>query len=184
MNCNDWEERIALYAGGDLDAAQNAEVEHHLAECGGCRIFAGGMKESLALLRSAHDDPIAAGHYTAMRAGVLAQLATERPLWRRWIWLSALAAGLVLAMAFLATRPIGTPPVHLADLRPPKTPAAPPSPVQGPVRALRVRARRTVASVGRVPGPAPLEEPLLVKLVTDDPDIVIYWIADKRGEDK
>jgi hypothetical protein len=32
---------------------------------------------------------------------------------------------------------------------------------------------------GRRPAP---QEPFVVKLLTDDPDVIIYWIADTRGE--
>jgi len=29
---------------------------------------------------------------------------------------------------------------------------------------------------------APPAPPLLVKLTTDDPNVIIYWIADQKGE--
>jgi hypothetical protein len=42
---------------------------------------------------------------------------------------------------------------------------------------------RTVPDRARPKAPRrPAAEPLLVKLVTDDPDVVIYWIADDRGD--
>jgi hypothetical protein len=34
----------------------------------------------------------------------------------------------------------------------------------------------------RVKRPSPASEPLLVKLITDDPEVVIYWIVDGEGE--
>ena len=37
MNCKDWEERIALQAGGDLTLEEAAAVDHHLADCAQCR---------------------------------------------------------------------------------------------------------------------------------------------------
>ena len=54
MNCAEWEERIALHAGGDLAPGEAAEVERHLAECAGCQVFWSGMRESLAVLREVH----------------------------------------------------------------------------------------------------------------------------------
>ena len=51
MNCLDWEERIALYAGGDLTGAEAAEVERHVADCAGCQVFWSGLRETLAELR-------------------------------------------------------------------------------------------------------------------------------------
>ena len=56
MNCSVWEERIALYQGGDLPSGQVQEVERHLGECAGCQVFASGLKETLEVLREAHGD--------------------------------------------------------------------------------------------------------------------------------
>jgi hypothetical protein len=30
--------------------------------------------------------------------------------------------------------------------------------------------------------PAPAAEPLLVKLITDDPEVIIYWVIEKKGD--
>jgi anti-sigma factor RsiW len=195
MNCKNWEERIALYAGGDLTAASKADVERHLTECAGCRILAEGIKDSLKLLRSAHQEPIAAGYYTAVRAGVLAQMAREanqRRPWRRWMWVSAWTAGLALAAVFFI-RPAQKPKAHIVEMRAPevqaalpepKVPMSPPEPVVRPVPVPSAWPRRAVAPVRRTIGPPPLGEPLVVKLITDDPDIVIYWIADRKGDEE
>jgi len=92
MNCRDWEERIALHAGGDLPPAEAAAVERHLRECAGCQVLASGLKQSLALLKEAHDQPLPAAHFSAVRARVVAQLEQKRrPLWA-WAWSFGLAA--------------------------------------------------------------------------------------------
>ncbi len=39
MRCEQWEERIALHAGGDVTGGDAAQVERHLAECAPCREF-------------------------------------------------------------------------------------------------------------------------------------------------
>ena len=180
MNCRDWEERIALHAGGDLPPAEAAEVERHLRECAGCQVLASGLKQSLALLKEAHDEPLAPAHFSAVRARVVAELEQKRrPLWA-WAWSFGLAAAAVALLVTLALRPGRTPerraPV-VAVNHPPVVvahePAVPPPPHR------RV-ARRVVRPI--VPD-APDPEPLIVKLQTDDPNVVIYWIADrKRGE--
>jgi anti-sigma factor RsiW len=185
MNCKDWEERIALHAGGDLSAAEGTEVERHLAECAVCRTFASGIEESLDLLRSAHEEPIAAGHYAAVRAAVLARLTQEqkrRRVWRQWIWAPVCAAGLALAAMLLTVRPAHKAKVYVAEVRPPQLLAglAPqPTPVAPHATVRRTRVRRVVA-----PGPPPLNESLVVKLITNDPDVIIYWIADRKGDEK
>ena len=180
MNCSDWEERIALHAGGDLPPAEAADVERHLRECAGCQVLASGLKQSLALLKEAHHEPLAPAHFSTVRARVMAELEQKRrPLWA-WAWSFGLAAAAVALLVTLALRPGRTPerraPV-VAVNHPPVVvvhePAVPPPPHR------RV-ARRVVRPI--VPD-APDPEPLIVKLQTDDPNVVIYWIADrKRGE--
>jgi anti-sigma factor RsiW len=176
MNCSDWEERVALHAGGDLPPADAAEVERHLAECAACQVFASGLKQSLALVREAHHEPLATAHFSAVRARVVAELEQKR----RRAWSFGLAAAVAALLVMLALRPGRTPerraPVVAAN-HPPvvvvREPVVPPPPHR------RV-ARRVVRPV--VPD-TPTPEPLIVKLQTDDPSVVIYWIADrKRGE--
>jgi anti-sigma factor RsiW len=180
MNCIDWEERIALHAGGDLPSAEAAEVERHLRECAACQVLASGLQQSLALLKEAHDELLAPAHFSAVRARVVAELEQARwPLWRR-AWSFGLAAAVVALLVVLALRPGRTPerraPV-VAVNHPPVIAASEPV---VPPRPHRRVARRVVRPI--VPD-APNPEPLLVKLQTDDPNVVIYWIADrKRGE--
>jgi anti-sigma factor RsiW len=182
MNCKDWEERIAMSASGDLSPEPRAEVERHLAECGECRGFAQGIEDSLALLRSAHEEAIAAGHYAAVRARVQDRMARERrSAWRRWVWAPAfVAAGLALVGVFLTKRPGERPKVYVAEVRPrvaQEVPVRPVEPVTPRAVQRRPRIRRRVA-----PEPQPPVEPLVIKLITDDPNVVIYWFADGKGE--
>ncbi|MGA9626465.1 MAG: zf-HC2 domain-containing protein, partial [Bryobacteraceae bacterium] len=86
MNSSDWEERVALHAGGDLPPAEAAEVERHLRECAACQVLASGLKQSLALLKEAHNEPLAPAHFSAVRARVMAELEQKRrrgALWAR-----------------------------------------------------------------------------------------------------
>jgi hypothetical protein len=111
---------------------------------------------------------------------VVAELAQERrPLWRR-AWSFALAAVAVALLVMLALRPGETPerrtPVVAAS-HPPvvavREPATPPQRSVARRKASRAPALQVV----------PDREPLIVKLLTDDPNVVIYWIADrKRGD--
>ena len=169
MNCTDWEERLALYAGGDLAPAKAAEVERHLAECAGCQMFASGLKASLELLRDAHGDALNPAHFAAVRARVVAQLERERrPFWRRaWVYgLAAVAAALLLAVAVRPSRCVTPQPPEVAMVHPPAPVVVvpPPTPVRRKARPVK-------------PG-----EPVLVRMVTDNPDVVIYWISETRGE--
>ena len=180
MNCSDWEERIALHAGGDLPSEEAAEVERHLRECAGCQVLASGLKQSLALLKEAHDEPLAPAQFSAVRARVVAELEqARRPMWQ-WAWSLGLAAALVALLVMLALRP-GRTPVAVRSNRSLTVAALSPPAVRESVSAPPPHRRVVRRKVNREP--TPQLEPLIVKLQTDDPNVVIYWIADrKRGE--
>lgn len=185
MNCANWEEKIALYMGEDLSGAEAQEVRQHLAECPGCQLFASGIRESLAILREAHVADANEAACSAVRARVIAALEQERrPFWRSvWAYSLCTAALLLFVVVFwprhrveIANREVPAPkPLVIAD---------PPIPVEAaPVRVARVRRpHRLVKPAGPPLIAAQPEKPLVVKLVTDDPDVVIYWITDTRGE--
>lgn len=178
MHCKDWEERVALHVGGDLAAADAAGVERHLAECAGCQVFWSGMKESLELLHGAHAEALAPGIYTAVRGRVLGDLQAElasRKVWWRSQWVYGLAAAVVMAVG-LASWP--RPKVEIPPLR--VVAVIPPAPAAQVLRAVQGRSlphKRRVAAAEQIGNPPP-RQPLMVRLVTDDPNVVIYWIAD------
>ena len=196
MNCKEWEERIALYCGGDAPAAEARQTERHLADCAGCQMFASGLKQSLALLQDMHQEALAPAHFAAVRARVIATLERERlPVWRRF-WAYGLAGAVVALLLVLAVRtgqrgpetaanrkPVPGPLV--SEVKPPEIavqraggePASLPHPVR---HVHRTPARRAPARV-QTAAAAP-KDTVMVKLVTDDPNVVIYWIAERRGE--
>jgi len=192
MNCREWEERIALYLGGDLPAAEAAEVERHIADCAGCQVFASGLRRSLELLREAHGQPLADAHFAAVRARVMAEIGRGRARWWRVAVAWGLAAAAVVLVILLAGRVGRTPP----QMRPPVVATVRPAPVNPDAKIEETPLVKPVHQARhghpRVrPHPHQPErvleakaEPLLVKLVTDDPDVVIYWIAERRGDSK
>jgi anti-sigma factor RsiW len=167
MSCVDWEERIALYAGGDLAAAEAQAVERHVAECGGCQLLLSGLRESLGLLREAHGEPVEAAHFAAVRARVLAELERGPARGWRWAWVYAMAAAAAMAL-LVAMRPRTEQRLALP------LPHAPAAPAVARVVAKAPQAHRQVAE---------RSETVLMKIETDNPDVVIYWIAEK-GETK
>jgi len=183
MNCREWEEAIALYAGGDLDPVRSREVERHLAGCAGCQIFASGMIECLETMRAGHGEEIAPAHFQAVRARVLAKLQ-PLPWWRSGWFRAAAAAALACCALWLATlyREIMRPaPPRIALARP-----AAPAVIRLPEKPIPVIPAHAAAPLHSAHPPrrrhlvAP--EPLTVRIVTDDPDVVIYWITNPRGE--
>jgi anti-sigma factor RsiW len=168
MNCVEWEERVALYAGGDLAAGEAVFVERHLGECDGCQVFASGMRQALEAMREAHREIPAEAHFAAVRTRVMERVARpHRPTW--WY---ALAAAAVLLVA-LTVRP-EWPPVPPGPLAVVQAPAPPAGALTIPKRLEKASRRAGVrrARTGQV----------LIKLVTDDPDVVIYWIAETKGD--
>jgi hypothetical protein len=174
MNCREREERIALYAGADLPGASAVEVERHLRDCAGCQVFASGLREALDLLRDQHTEPVAAAHYTALRARVLGALDRPRRV-RRWLWAPA-ALALVLAAGVGIDRRMRVAPLPHVPLRARAAPALTAAPARPNPPA---RPRRPARPA---PKPSRRSEPVLVRLQTSDPDVVILWITETKGD--
>jgi len=175
MTCGEWEERVALYAGDDLAPDDAQAVEQHVAECAGCQVLLSGLRESLALVREAHGEPIESGHFAAVRARVLAEIEGGRARWWRFAWIYTMAAAAVVLVAVLWPRGEE----HLAL----PMPLAPPAPAIARVEELKPIAPAHRASAARVASTEPAET-VLMKIETDNPDVVIYWIAESKGETK
>ncbi|MEO8596920.1 MAG: zf-HC2 domain-containing protein [Candidatus Solibacter sp.] len=176
MNCAEWEERVVLHAGGDLAGAEASAVDRHLGECARCRMFFRGVRDSLAILQASHTEPASAAHFTAVRTRVLAEIERGRRPWWRLVWISgAVAMAALVAMAVLWPRgPLPQAPRIMASI-----PAAPLLLTTTPRRVASIppTLRVQTSATARAEAP-PRRTPLTIKLQTDDPNIVIYWIAD------
>jgi hypothetical protein len=92
---------------------------------------------------------------------------------RRWAGLVAAAAAVLVA---IWTKPVW----HVAPLPAPRLALAGP-PVIGGSRPLAGH-RSSVRGRGPKPRLAARAGPITVKMLTDDPDIVIYWIVEPKGD--
>ena len=214
MNCAIWEEQVALYAGGDLDAAEAAGVERHLNQCAACRALAEELRAGLDSLRAAHAEPIEAERYAAVRGRVLAELA--KPPRRRAVWpwavpLVAVAAAVLAVVMMMKPAVVRAPDLpHAVAAAPAVERAVPRAPgsnrlVENGTRATGRKAETTLGSAGfragatllaepaRTPtsvgrGPAPPEvadAPVrMVQLATADPNVVIYWLFEEKGGER
>jgi hypothetical protein len=137
-----------------------------------------GVRASLVLVQEAHGEPIEAAHFAAVRARVLAEIEGGRARRWRFAWMYAMAAAAVVLLVAGWPRPE----LHMV--------VPMPSPVAAPVVAKVVlpvalpRPRNVVAVAAKrvkelEPEPA---ESMVVKLLTNDPDVVIYWITGTKGE--
>ena len=177
MSCETFEKLIALDAGDDLTPPETARLEAHLETCAPCRELARSIEESQSRLKALADASIDEDALARWRRGLLARIEAEprrRILGWRWAWAAAAAMALLALVAVprMVRRPPAEAPV--AQALPPASPALSslPSPPQAPVAPRRPRHRRA---------PAPAAEPLLVKLETPDPNVVIYWIVEGKG---
>ena len=203
MSCERYEELIALHVEGDLSPAESARVEAHLAGCASCAAFAGELRESQRALKELAQEELDPAALAAVRRRVGLALdagGASRPARRpAALWALAAAAG-VAVVAFLLQRPADGPPPQ-----PPSPSAAAPPRVASPVgpavrppaavasasaeapRATAPRPARRATTVREdVPPPTVArngdsESPLVIKLVTNDPDIVIYWLVEQNG---
>jgi anti-sigma factor RsiW len=177
--CRKWRERLALAAGGDLDPAGRIAVDRHVAGCAQCAETLAKLEETLEWLQAAHTRPIPEAHLAAVRSRVLAEL-DARPR-RRWWWLALPAAvalcALLLALPWVRPAPVAPPPLVASAA--PGVPALPTRNLSGQTKTHHPRrAPRHHRAVAIVPEPP--AESITVKLVTDDPNVVIYWLGDPK----
>jgi len=178
MSCAKFETDIALYAGDDLPAGKRSRIEAHLAACADCRALAEDLRTNQALLGDLRDEPIEESMVAQVRRRVMAKVspAPRRPA--RLYWKLALAAALILVAVLVWPRR-QVKPVRVAHVErhiaPPQiAPAA-----QVSIRPVRHRIiRRRPRTPASPPGP-----PLLVQFVTENPNIVIYWLVDQKQGD-
>jgi anti-sigma factor RsiW len=179
MSCTKWGAEISLYAGGDLPIGRVERVEQHLAGCADCRLLLEEMHAELTLLGDLRDASVDEAMLSRVRRRVPAETASVRPGWtgRRPVLLWAFAAALVLVAALeIPWRGRQTPMTRALRgdaAAPGAAPALAPSPKLVPARHQLVRRRRHAATTQVGP-------PLLVQFVTDDPNIVIYWLVDQK----
>jgi anti-sigma factor RsiW len=188
------ENDVALYLEGDLSPAKARNVEAHLAVCAACRDLAADLRDSQALLKSLRQDTVSSVALASVRARVVAEISTRtvrRPWWR-WVYAAA-GAAFVAAVGVALVLDMGN---DVAQTVKPETArsAEPASLVREiptvPFAATAVSKPKKVQVKVRQPRPEAIAEaeipadppkPLVVKLLTDDPNIVIYWLVDQNG---
>ena len=212
MNCQEWEQSIALWIEGDLPRSGAERVERHLSSCAACRSFADELAETQAKLKLMRDEAADEVALRSIRTRVMERLEGNqragttgfRASWGMTYAVGGAAALLGVSLGLWAlfsdtpTR-VTSPgpeivaeaptPIEAAPLAPsvpkPEAPVevaevAPPSP---PPEAAGDSVREENEEIVSEPPAEPAEEPetLVVKLLTDDPNVVIYWLVDQDG---
>jgi anti-sigma factor RsiW len=202
VNCVEFEERIALFVENDLSDAEVTAVDRHLESCAQCREFAAELRASQAMLKGLRREPIDDAAFADVRSQVIRRVSNARTahMWPKY----AIAATLLVMLAAAAlwkTRPaspVGVPAVtaHIGPGPALSLPAVA-APMQGASQIPRMTVRH-----GRTKSPPNVHlhlarqniqpsrpvhpqgvnaEPLVVKLLTNDPQVVIYWLVDQNG---
>ena len=180
MNCEQACDLAALAASGDLTTAEQRALELHVAGCSECRSEAIAFDELRAELAGMRTESAPEHVYAAVRARVAGEIVnSRRPGWlTAWpAFVAVLACSVMLVVLLRPEGSVSTPQAapHVPETLPaiagmqyelPEVPA-PPLP-------RRVR-RAAEPAVSQEP-----DQPVVVHMFTDDPDVVIYWIADAK----
>ena len=165
------EERLALYAGGDLEVHEIPEIAAHLRECAVCRAIADDFENLARSLESAVSEP-APADLKSMRAAVMERIGRSRRTYQRlWMGTAAgFAAAIVIAILLFVPRSTPTVPVMEPPVPVPNVPLLsreiPNLVLQRAHRRERV-GLRAASWMTRSDGSSQL------KLTTDDPNVVI-----------
>jgi hypothetical protein len=178
VNCEQASGLVALAASSDVTPEERRALESHAAGCAECRAEASAF-EALCGQLAAMREEAAPGHaYAAVRARVVAEVNLRRRQGRVAAWAgfaAVVACSLILVVALHHEAPItAQPPVPVraavADV-PDEVPAI-----------VAPSANRRIRKVAMGVETQESGEPLVVHMLTSDPDVVIYWIADAKGK--
>ena len=162
MTCRECE--LALGAGEN--------TAEHLAACESCRALAEEMRANALAFESFADDPLPPVRYRVM-AAIRTQSRARRVA--RWSWALAAAAMIAVLICAWPRQRLSHPMAEQGG----RTPGSARDPLIAPTRnvstARSANRPRTRGAVPRKPA-----EVLKVKMFTDDPNVVIYWLVEKK----
>lgn len=116
-------------------------------------------------LHELRDEELSAAALTRIRTRVLTHVQRPRAKWWHWAWVPALAAALAVVAVIPREQPPVEPPPLIA-----KAPAAQPLVRSAPPVRRRIQ-----------PAP-PAAETQFARILTDDPNVVILWAMNSKGE--
>jgi anti-sigma factor RsiW len=190
MNCAGFEKLIALHVEGDLPKRKGRAVAEHLKICEPCREFAEKLKASQALLKSLSQESVDDAVLEELRERILNRLGTATERQRFPVWRYAVGAALIVLVVLAAitvrrpskNRVAEIPRVTsqpLATVAVGQAPALPRSSFARAAKGKRAVHRREYFQAPLTASAKPRQSAqLTVKLVTDNPNVVIYWLTD------
>ena len=193
MSCS-FEALVALHVEGDLDESERQRVESHLRTCSECWDLAEDLRESQAIFKSIRQDVPNQAMLSAVRARVLEDVAGMQSggWFSRFFPFGFRQRATLAGIALLI---IGGGALWLG--RGPEAPVVPPPPVAASLQVapetvtppVALPVSRPPAAKLRVQRPRPATVPqdqepqqVTIRLVTDDPNVIIYWLGDEKGD--
>jgi hypothetical protein len=189
MACRDFEQLVALYVEEDLDAVDRHRIERHLRGCGACAALAEDLRESQALFKSLRQNLPDEAMLVSVRNEVLVEIQAASRGWADVLFgvyrQRATLAGVILLLVgsvvwFHEGEPVSPIPVAPSPVAPPvAVPNDVPREPTPKVAAVRAKVRTTRPTP---PDPADPPQQITIKLLTDDPNVIIYWLVDENGD--
>lgn len=188
MKCPDFEKLIALDLEGDLPERKGKAVAEHLKGCKPCEEFTEKLKASQTLLKTLAQESVDDGELQQVRQNLLNSLPNEEERQGLSGWRYALGAGVTAVMLLVAItlwRPSNhrvadvtgaTPKQTATEAGEQQTPTLAPRPSVRATKGKSILRRRKYFSSSLTASERPQQ--LTIKLVTDDPNVVIYWLVD------
>jgi hypothetical protein len=142
----------------ELLLAENGSVEEHLAACASCRLLAEDLRANAAAFESLAADPL-----PSVRHEVISRI--RRPI--RWPWAIAAAAAILIAVLFIPKKkPDAIAPTQVVEILASRERQQP-----SPMNLPRIRSHKKRPT-----------QPVVVKMLTEDPDVVIYWQVESENQ--
>jgi hypothetical protein len=204
MSGTRWNRLVALYVGDDLDRRRAEKVERHLTTCASCRSLEQELRSDILNLRELDSAAAGSPGLGSVRSAVMAKIENRRPSFSALTmprFLAACATAVaVITLALLFRQGRGRDAHHIADgeaaIQAPVVAAEPEPRVPSPPQPPPAIACETENSAGvpfapaaqsppRLASSSPQSvpvEPMTIKILTDDPEVVIYWIVDPKGD--
>jgi hypothetical protein len=205
------EKEWSLYVEGDIAVSQAERMQTHLLGCAECSEVVDELHESQFAIKSLRQDAAPAAAHALVRERVLDEVARQASSGWTWRlermlfgirWRYAVCSVAIIAFMTAVLWQSNTPRDPAATIV--SAPATTPPPLSAPIdrQVASEQPRREIRRVTAKAKPidyrvspksepkADLEtaapesdepRPLMVKMLTDDPNVVIYWIVDQKG---
>jgi len=196
MGCPVSENDIALYVEGDLTPARAGEVETHLRACGACFSLTEELRDSQSVLKTIKQDTVSSSALAHVRGQILAEVGTVKVGLGRWVYALAgfafVCAICIGVAAHLHQRVAnGSVPAPIAAIAVSNAPsrvdapvaALPQAPAISSVETKRPSHKSQTQAFARGDTRSEPAKEVVVQLLTEDPNVVIYWLVDEKNGD-